>query len=207
MTDFPLDRNCFVTSITLVALRRFGFDIMDWDPLVARDHFEAVFNLPKMPQKMFDKLNCGLMLVGTSLFTDSIEGFLTGTACMNNLSLSSSEISYCTFKQCAWGVWEYININGDMDSNTHPIETFCPDVIYYIQQVAHQNGISKMPEWLNFAKIPDNALPDMTGDVNLFEQYMRRQNENTEELNIYVTQRQKVLGDELKMLASQGFIG
>ena len=110
--EFPLDQNCFVTSITLVALNKFGQELLGMDPLLVRDAVQDVFGLQKMPQRMFDKLNCGLTLVGTSSYTDSIEGFLMGTAVMNNHVLDGNTIAFCTLKECAWGVWEYMNLNG-----------------------------------------------------------------------------------------------
>lgn len=207
MKPLPLGKNCFVTSITLVFLRRFGQEALDWDPLIVRDAFEEGFGFKKMPQRMFDKLNCGLSLIGTSLYTDSIEGFLTGTACMNNLVLDGDQISFVTFDQCAWGIWEYANLNGDIDANSQPTEKFSPDIVKYIQAVGETNGITSMPKWMQFAQKPDNGLPDMSEDVEVFEQYMARQRAYTEDMNRYVLSRQEELKAELTKLADDGFIG
>ena len=54
--EFPLTRDCFVTSITLVALNKLGQGLFDMDPLLVRDAVEDVFGLKNMPQRMFDKL-------------------------------------------------------------------------------------------------------------------------------------------------------
>lgn len=202
--NFPLDGNCFVTSITLAAVAKFGLSALDMDPLMLRDACEEVFGLGKMPQRMFDKLNCGVMLLGTDLFTASIEGFLTGTAIMNGLVFDSTTIPYCTLEQCAWGVWEYINLNGDIDENKSPTETFCPDVAAYIRAAGRANGVSKMPIWLKFAE--DGNGPDTSDDVDLAVMYMDRQSDYISDLNGYVTERQARLADELKRLKADGYI-
>jgi len=206
MTPLPLNRDCFVTSITLAFLKKFGLKALDWDPLMVRDAYEGVFCQGKMPQRLFDKLNCGLSLIGTDLFTASIEGFITGCACMNNLVIDGSTAPFVTLSQCAWGIWEYINLNGDLDEGMRPTETFCPDVIKYIQEVAAVVGVTKLPEWLKFAQSPQETLPDMSEDVDLFTQYMQRQEDYINMLNSYVTERQKLLADELKKLQNLGFI-
>lgn len=205
--EFPLDQNCFVTSITLVALNKFGQELLGMDPLLVRDAVQDVFGLQKMPQRMFDKLNCGLTLVGTSSYTDSIEGFLMGTAVMNNHVLDGNTIAFCTLKECAWGVWEYMNLNGDVDDHAHPTETFSPDIIKYIQEAGRRNGITSMPEWLKFAEKQPEQLPDMTEDVDLFEMYMSRQADYVSIINNYVQKRQDALLAQLKMLNEMGYIG
>lgn len=207
MKQIPLKRDCFVTSITLAFLKQFGFEALEWDPLIVRDAFEGRFGFDRMPQRMFDKLNCGLSLLGTTLYTDSIEGFLSGTACMNNLVLNGEFAPFCSLEQCAWGVWEYINLNGDIDKDNQPTEKFCPDIVKYIQEAGKLNGVVKMPVWLRFAELPDDALPDLSGDVALFEQYMARQENYREDLTGYVNYRQQQLADELNTLKKSGFLG
>lgn len=207
MKPLPLDRNCFVTSVTLVFLKKFGLDALDWDPIIVRDAFEEGFGFKKMPQRMFDKLNCGLSLIGTSLYTTTIEGFLTGTACMNNLVLGGNTAPYVDFEQCSWGIWEYANLNGDIDDKSHPTEEFSPDIIKYIQDVGARNGITAMPVWMDFAEPEDtSSMPDMGEDVDLFNQYMQRQQEYREDMTRYVLGRQELLKLELQKLADQGFL-
>lgn len=205
-SGFPLDQNCFVTSITLTMLKKYGFDVLDWDPLIVRDAFEGGFHVQNMPQRMFDKLNCGLSLLGTSLYTDSIEGFLAGTACMANIPVDGAVAPFVSFRQCAWGVWEYMNMNGDMDKNEKPSEKFCPDVIAYIQKVARLVGVSTMPNWLAFAGFKDSDLPDMAEDADIFEMYMARQRDYIDATNQYVNSRQGELEKELLALAAAGLI-
>ena len=205
--EFPLTRDCFVTSITLVALNKLGQGLFDMDPLLVRDAVEDVFGLKNMPQRMFDKLNCGLMLLGTSSYTDSIEGFLMGTAVMNNQVVNGNTIAFCNLKECAWGVWEYMNLNGDVDEHTHPTEQFSPDIVKYIQEAGRRNGVTSMPEWLKFAEKDMSALPDLTSDIDQFEMYMKRQDDYVSILNLYVQQRQDALTQQLMMLNKLGLIG
>ena len=206
MKPLPLDKDCFVTSITLVMVRKFGTPVLDWDPLITRDAFEGIFQIPKMPQRMFDKLQCGLSMLGTDLFTASLEGFLSCTACMNNLVFNSQTAPFVTLRHCAWGIWEYMNLNGDIDKNNRPTEKFSPEIIGYIQETAKYYGVTQLPDWLQFAQEGLN-MPDMSENVELFESYTLRQQEYVDGLNEYVTGRQEALGNELKKLAADGFIG
>ena len=206
MSEFPLKKDCFVSSVTLAALNKLGFESLEWEPLILRDAAEAAFGMKKMPQKMFDKLNCGYMLVGTNAFEASIEGFLSATAIMNDLVFDSSEIPYCTLDDCAWSIWEYINLTGDIE-DSKPTVQFCPEIIEYIREAGKLNGISTFPVWLSFADCEiQNPLPDMASDVDVFEMYQARQQEYIQRLNAYVNMRQEKLTKELIELKNAGFV-
>ena len=198
MSELPLKSNCFVTSVTLATLRELGLESLDWDPLILRDAAEASFDMKKMPQKMFDKLNCGYMLVGTNSFEATIEGFPSATAIMNNLVFDGSEIPYCTLEQCAWSVWEYSNLLGDIKDGI-PTVSFCPEIIEYIRQVGNVNGIYKFPIWLSFAD-KELDMPDVSDDVEQFEMYRARQDDYIERITAYTTKRQEELNAELLKL-------
>lgn len=202
----PLNNNCFVTSIALVGLKRLGPDSMTYEPEILRDTFESAFGMEKMSQKMFDKLNCGYMLVSTDAFVSTIEGFLTATAVMNNLVFEEDTIPYCTLEQCAWSVWEYINLMGEIKDGM-PTEQFCPEIIAYIREVGRLNGVSTFPSWLSFANEDNGSLPDLTGDISLFEMYQARQQDYISDLNGFVTTKQQELTSELLNLQQTGFLG
>jgi hypothetical protein len=206
MSDFPLNRECFVTPLALTAIKKFGPESLEWEPEILRDAFEETFEMNKMPQKMFDKLNCGYMLIGTDAFSSTIEGFLSATAIMNNLVFSEDEAPYCSLEMCAWSIWEYINLMGDIKDGKPTIE-FCPDIIKYIQEVGRTNGISKFPPWMEFANPEDASMPDMTGDADLFEMYNQRQSNYISDLNGFVTEKQKLLTEELLTLQKDGILG
>ena len=155
---------------------------------------------------MFDKLNCGYMLVSTDAFVSTIEGFLTATAVMNNLVFEEDTIPYCTLEQCAWSVWEYINLMGEIKDGM-PTEQFCPEIITYIREVGRLNGVSTFPSWLSFANEDTGALPDLTGDISLFEMYQARQQDYISDLNGFVTTKQQELTSELLNLQQTGFLG
>ena len=206
MSDFPLNKECFVTSLVLPTLKKFGFESLDWEPEILRDAFEEEFQMNKMPQKMFDKLNCGYMLVGTDAFTSSIEGFLSATNIMNNLVFDGDEAPYCSLEMCAWSVWEYGELIGGIKDG-ESTENFCPDIAKYIQEVARVNGVSQFPKWLSFANPENMAMPDMTGDPDLFEMYNNRQQNYIGDLNGFVTFKQNLLTEELHKLQNAGLIG
>ena len=206
MSTFPLTKECFVTSVTLTALKTFGLDSLEWEPEILRDAFEEQFQIKTMSQKLFDKLNCGYMLVGTDAFSSTIEGFLSATNIMNNLVFSEDEAPYCSLDMCAWSVWEYINLLGDVKDGKPTIE-FCPDIVTYIQQVGKQNGVSKFPKWLSFADPTNEIMPDLTGDPELFSMYEARQQNYISDMNGFVTFKQNLLTQELETLQKAGILG
>ena len=206
MSEWPLSKECFVTPVTLAALKAFGLESLEWDPLVLRSAFEEQFEIKKMPQKLFDKLNCGYTLVGTDAFNSTIEGFLSCTAIMNNLVFDESEPPFCSLEMCAWSVWEYLLILGDMEDGKPTIE-FSPDITAYIREVGRLNGISRFPKWLSFANKEDEPMPDTTGDADLFVMYENRQQNAISDMNGFVTAKQQLLNDELKKLEELKIIG
>ena len=206
MSDWPLNKECFVTSITLAALKKFGLESLEWEPEILRDAFEEQFDLAKLSQKAFDKLNCGYMLVGTDAFTSTIEGFLSATAIMNNLVFSEDEAPYCSLEMCAWSIWEYGDLMGGIEDGKST-EQFCPDIIAYIQEVGKTNGVYRFPKWMEFANPPDNRMPDITSDADQFTMFENRQNNYISDLNGFVTAKQQLLTEELKKLQAAGIIG
>ena len=188
---------CFVSTITLLGLKQLGFESLDWEPEILRDAFDSVYNC-KLGQKSFDKLNCGYSLVGTNAFSATIEGFLADTAVMNNRVFDQSEAPFCTLKMCAWSVWEYMQLLGEMEDGK-PTEEFSADIATYIAEVAKLNGISEVPDWLGFAR-PYLTVPDLSGDVQQFEMYQARQGNYISMLNIYVSERQELLKQQLLQL-------
>lgn len=205
MSELPINKNSFVSTMAMLGMRALGLESLDWEPEILRDAFEDAYGIDKLSQRLFDKLNCGYMLVGTDAFTTSIEAFLSATAVMNNQVFESDEVPYCTFEMCAWSVWEYINLMGDIEDGK-PTDQFSPEIILYIQQAANENGISRFPLWLKFAE-PENSLPDLSGDIDQFEMYQERQNDRISDMNGFVTRKQEELTEELTNLQKLGFLG
>lgn len=205
MSELPIDKNSFVSTLAMLGMRALGPESLDWEPEILRDAFEDAYGIDKLSQRLFDKLNCGYMLIGTDAFTSSIEAFLSATAVMNNMVFEADEVPYCTFEMCAWSVWEYINLMGDIEDGK-PTDQFSPDIILYIQQTANENGISRFPLWLKFAE-PENSLPDLSGDIEQFEMYQERQNDRISDMNGFVTRKQEELTEELTNLQKLGFLG
>lgn len=206
MSTFPLSSQCFVTSVALPAIRKFGLESLDWEPEILRDAFAEEFQMTKMPQKLFDKLNCGYMLIGTDAFTASIEGFLSATNIMNNLVFSEDEAPYCSLEMCAWSIWEYGELLGTIE-NGESTEPFCSDIVAYIREVGMLNGVYQFPKWMSFANPENMSMPDNTGDVDLFTAFQNRQTDYVSDLNGFVTFKQGILTKELQALQKDGLIG
>ena len=95
---------------------------------------------------------------------------------------------------------------GDIKDGAPTIE-FSPDIITYIQQAGAQNGVYQFPKWLEFANPPQDALPDLTGDPDLFGSFMSRQENYISDLNGFVTEKQRLLTEELQKLQENGILG
>ena len=204
--SFPLSNHCFVSSVTLAAIRQLGMESLEWDPEILMEGFETAFGMKKMSQKLFDKLNCGYMMLGTDAFTQTIEGFLSATAVMNDRAFEEDTVPYCSLEECAWSVWEYCNLVGDIKDGQPTIE-FHPDIIKYIQEVGKVNGVSRFPIWLSFANDDPTPYPDMSGDDSQFEMYNLRQDEYIAQLNSFVTSKQDELTAELQKLEKLRLVG
>jgi hypothetical protein len=204
--SFPLGTHCFVSSVTLPTLRQLGMESLEWDPEVLMEGFEDAFGLKKCPQKLFDKLNCGYMLLGTDMFYNSIEGFLSATAIMNDRVFDQETVPFCSLAECAWSVWEVSQLLGETKEGETTME-FSPDIVKYIQEAGRLNGVSSFPIWLSFANDDPHEYPDMAGDVSQFEMYMQRQQEYIQRLNKMVTAKQERLTAELKELEKLALVG
>ena len=201
-----LGPDCFVSSLALLAYCQLGPEALDWDPLMVRDAMEDILGDGEMPQLMFDKLNCGLTLLGTTTYTDTIEGFLTCTSVMNGNPLDAEAAPYCSLSDCAWGIWEYINLSGDLTDDGKPSETFCPEIVEYIRGVARSNGVYTLPNWMSFA-MPVAPMPDMADDPDVMGAFMQRQDAVVADMNAYVTGRMSELARELNRLKGSGKLG
>lgn len=205
MSEWPLSKECFVTPVALAAIRKFGLESLDWAPEVLRDAFEEEFDIKRCPQRLFDKLNCGYMLIGTDAFNSTIEGFLSATCIMNNLVFDASEAPFCSLEMCAWSTWEAAILLGDID-NGKSTAPYCPDVIKYIQEVGKLNGVYRFPKWMSFANPENGSMPDLTGDVDAFGAFERRQEAYISDMNGFVTSKQKLLIAELEKLKTIGIL-
>lgn len=192
-------KDCMLTVYTLAAIKKFGLEALQWDPLVLRDAFQDAFNC-KLSQKAFDKLMAGTAMVGTNLFTTSIQSFLACTAACNNKAIKQSQLSYVTLKDCCWSVFvwkQLIGYNPEQDS-----QRFDLDIIMYIQALMTQAGISKLPKHMNFADFDKQKMSvietALVSDLTAFQAYNTRQLNEVQELNAYIRDKQYVLVQQLK---------
>lgn len=203
MSSIFLDGNCMVTTYTLAAISKLGLECLDWDPLIVRDAFQQAFGI-KLTQKGFDKLMAGLSMVGTDLYTSSIQGFLACTAQMNNDVFNQNEAPFVDLKQCCWGVWAYRQLIGDSE------EQFNPDIVVYIQNLMKVDGISKLPDYMSFAAFTKDQMQPidqaLIGDQAAFTAYYNRQDVQVDEIITYVKQQQNMLITQLTQLKKQGII-
>lgn len=206
MKSLFLDKKCTVSAISLAAIRTLGLESTQFQPQILRDLFQQQFSIDKLPQRAFDKLNCGYTLLGTDLYTRSIQVFLTCNGVMANKYLDQNQITYNSLKDIAWGVWQYCNLVGQFDDGK-PTQQFSPDIILYIQQVAKASGIVKLPAWLQFAQQQETYPQQLLADPVSFQAYMARQQSQVAQLTQFVSAKQQKMLGQLKQLQSAGILG
>ena len=205
MSEWPLSKECFVTPVALAAIKKLGMESLEYDPLIIRDMFEEAFDIKRMSNKLFDKLNCSYMLIGTDAFNSTIEGFLSATAIMNNMVFDETESPFCSLEMCAWSTWEYAILLGDL-ADGRSTSNYCPDIIKYIQETGKLNGVYRFPRWMSFADPENGSMPDLTGDADAFGAFTRRQDAYISGLNGFVSEKQNLLTAELKKLEAAGIL-
>lgn len=194
-------KQCMLPIYILAAMNKFGAQALDWDPLILRDAFQSQFNC-KLGQKAFDKLMAGAAMVGTNLFTSSIQTFLACTALCANKPVRDSQLSYVDLQDCCWSVFTWKDLIGyDPQSDT---QRFDQDIVMYVQQLMDIQGISKLPEFMDFAKFDENKMTRiqqaLVSDAMAFQAYNIRQSTNMSELKAFVKQQQQILVGQLKQL-------
>lgn len=204
MKNILLQQDCFVSTITLAALSKLGAESLQMYPETLRDLVQQVFQLGQMGQRLYDKLNCGYSMVGTNLYTQSIECFLACNAIMAGKPLDSDKVAYNSFYDLAWGVWQYCNLVGQMQGYK-PTQQFSQDIKVYIRQSAKLQGISKLPPWLGFAQQGLQAGTAIFSDPQQLQAYTSRQQQQLNRVNAFITQRQQRLQQQLLQAKKQGF--
>lgn len=179
-------------------MAQFGPECLDWDPLILRDAFQDAFSC-KLSQKGFDKLQAGLSMVGTNLFTHSIETFLACASLCGNKPLKGEELPFVSLKDCCWAVFCWQELLGEDPAEFS--EEFDPDIVLYIQALMDKDGISELPEFMDFAKLPDEKLTtiqqNLVSDVTAFQAYNRRQSQNVNEIKAWIKDKQRQLASQL----------
>lgn len=191
-------KDTFVTTLALMAISSFGLECLEWDPVVVNDEFADRFDIAELSSLTCDKLQTGLMLIGTDAYTSTLEGFLAGTHVMDGNRINSTEVPFCDIDACAWGIQEYLQLMEDTADMGSVI--WSPDIIKYIQEVAKIHGIYKFPSWMRFADIGSTSIPDAYGDIQIFEMFNQRQASEIAKLELYVMEQQKKLAAQLDIL-------
>lgn len=178
-------------------MAQFGQQALDWDPLILRDAFQEAFSC-KLTQMGFDKLQAGVSLIGTNLFQQSIEVFLACTSLYANKRVRGQELPYVSLKDCCWAVFCYKELIGYDEKQDGP---FDPDIVMYIQAIMNKDGISQLPQFMSFANLDDqtmtNIQENLVSDVQAFEAYNRRQQQEVNEIKAYIKDKQKELAVQL----------
>lgn len=202
MPDILKNRSCLVTPITLAAIKAFGLQSTQYEPQILRDMFQQRFNVRKMGQKAFDKLNCGYTLIGTDLYTRSIQVFLSCNCVMANRRIDDNIVSYNSLRDIAWGIWQYCNLVGQLDDHK-PTQQFNSDIIVYIRQLARAHGVTKLPPWMQFAQPVVSYPQQLSSDPVVFQAYMQRQQSQRNSLIQFVVNKQNMLLSQLQQLHIQ----
>ena len=187
-------RDAFVSTCSLAAIRMFGLESLDWDALVIRDALEQELAIKKIPQRLFDKVNCGYSLMATNGYPTHLEIFVPCNAVMANQQIEEGTMGLDDPYTLAWGVWEYLRLTGE----SHEEVQFSDDVRIYSGEVLYQAGMTDpLPwlKWVQFDPVKEERLHTLLTDP---EFYNARQIALKDNLGKMINKRNQALTDELK---------
>ena len=189
-------KDAFVSTCSLAAIRLFGIESMDWDPLVLRDALEEDLAMKKIPQRLFDKVNCGYSLMGTNGYPPHLEIFVPCNSVMSNQQIDEGTMGLDDPYTLAWGVWEYFRLTGDTPEDTE----FSEDVRIYGGEVLYQAGMTDPLPWLSWVKfdpVKEERLRTLLTDPDF---YNARQIGLKTNLEAMIKARDGALTAELQLL-------
>lgn len=187
------------STATLACIRKYGTEILEWDPLIVRDVLED--DIGKVSQRLFDKVNCGLTILGTNGYTQRLEVFVPSNSVMSGRALTEGSMGLDDPHTLAWGVWEAKNLNGDIEIAGDPeSDRFTEDIRFYTGRVLLDAGISEPPTWLSFAEFDPEVQQRISDNTPDPEFYLKRQTGLKNELNAYVSAMRNTLIAQLKLI-------
>lgn len=186
----------FVSTCTAAALRLFGLESLEWDPLVLRDSLQDALKLEKCPQKLFDKVNCGYTLIGTNGYTASLEAFVTCNSVMSSISFDEGVMGMDDQYSLAWGVWEYLRLTGDTIDDIK----FNVDTAVYAGEVLYRAGITAPPDWLSWVEYDPEKIARLDTLLDDPQFYMDRQRGMNMELENYCREKDAQMVNQLQRL-------
>ena len=185
-----------VSVCTAASLRLLGTDSLDWDPLVLRDSLEEILGLKRIPQKLFDKINCGYTMIGTNGYTSSLETFAVCNAVMSSIAFEEGSMPLDDQYSLAWGVWEYFRLTGD----TPDTSQFCINTAIYAGEVLYVSGITNPPDWLSWVEFDPVKMERLDTLLDDPQFYMDRQNGLKEELKRHCKEKDAQMIIQLERL-------
>ena len=188
--------NPSVSTCTAAALRLLGPESLDWDPLVIRDSIQTTLGLTKMPQKLFDKINCGYTMIGTNGYTASIETFAVCNAVMSSIAFEDDSMPLDDQYTLAWGVWEYFRLTGETVESSQ----FSIDTSIYAGEVLYNAGITNPPDWLSWVEYDPVKMERLESLLENPQFYMDRQNGMKAEIRNYCKEKDAQMVIQLERL-------
>ena len=188
--------NPSVSTCTAASLRLLGLESLDWDPLVIRDSIQTALGLSKVPQKLFDKINCGYTMIGTNGYTASIETFAVCNAVMSSIAFEDGSMPLDDQYTLAWGVWEYFRLTGE----TAETSQFSLDNAIYAGEVLYNAGITNPPDWLSWVEYDPVKLGRLDTLLDDPQFYMDRQNGLKAEIRNYCKEKDAQMVIQLERL-------
>lgn len=196
LRNLLIKENPFVSTCTAAALRMLGPESLDWDPLVIRDSVQDFIGISKLPQKLFDKINCGYTLIGTNGYTASIETLISCNSVMSSIPFEEGILPLDDQYTLAWGAWEYFRLTGD----TPETVTFSVDSSIYAGEVLYRAGITNPPSWLSWVSYDPEKIERLSSLLDDPQFYMDRQNGLKAELENHCKEKDAQLVLQLERL-------
>ena len=163
-----VDPRATVSLVVLYAVRKFGLECLQFEPLVVRDMILDAVGEKRMPQHMFDKLGCGLTLLATDAYTARIEAFISCNSIMSFRPFKERILGKNDAFSMTRGVFEFLSLTGDSVDELR----VAPEIRVYAGDTLFDLGLSDAPGFLSFAEFPADkvarSIPNFGADPAVF---------------------------------------
>ena len=144
------DPETYATALLVLALDRYGMELLDWHPSTIKQEIEEDFNV-RLPTQNLHKLLAAITILTTDRFERSLPSFIWICNVLTDDTLDPTVFDVATVEEMAWGITEALLISPPDND-----EYFHDEIRWYIGAMLNEEGVVNPPDILRLA-IRDDA--------------------------------------------------
>lgn len=195
-----LSEDSFATPLFLLALDRYGLDMLDWSPETVRLELEQDFQL-RLPKVSLDKIFAAVTIVTTNYFYKDVTRFIELCNILAGDDFQPDEFEPADAEEMLIGITEAMLLwPPDDDAND---TEFSEEIREYIRQMLGEQGILKPFDVLRLAFDNDQASRvdvEFADDPEMYSAIYETQQSKTAELRDIYLQNVTALAQQLQLL-------